>query len=187
MTTIATFLRHLFSVPPTNRRTSRRPGGRASTCLNVSLHDALSLNELALLHEDAYDDIGPWLADQPLEIRGYDSQQSLREQCSRTDHSGTDGMTMVVVLSEPFRGDLKSLVRRTHRAGRLILVSTQGWLSATTSPGDLALAASRLGWESIERQFTARDAVASASRSLAPGGKLVVVLPRRARRPQPLM
>jgi hypothetical protein len=168
-------------------RSTARPRRNTTTCLKHTRRDATRLNEFGLLANDPYDDLDAWRAQQPLEIRWYDSEPSLSEALRRTDERRSRDSNVVVVLSEAARSALRLLIRRTPRGGRLVLIPGPYWPSPTTSLGDLALAAPSLGWESIERHFTLREAIASARDSWNTRDPVVVLLPSETRRQRPLM
>jgi hypothetical protein len=69
-------------------------------------------------------------------------------------------LTVVVVLSRALQGNLRELLQRRHFADHLILVAEPGYWPGADSFGDLALAASRLGWGDIR---VCRDLVEAIS------------------------
>lgn len=81
----------------------------------------------------------------------YGSLVDLRTQWQALDRSDCpQRATVILMLDDRFAGHIPSLIARENYAPRLLIIAPSGRLPGATSIGDLALHASRYGWDSIE-------------------------------------
>lgn len=104
----------------------------------------------------------------PTEVCWYQSEQDLYEQWYRLEDARrrTANDTVILVLGEFLRSNLRELIRVREPASRLIIVPHVGHWPGLDSFGDVALAAKSLGWNSIEicrNRLTASDTSRSDS------------------------
>lgn len=87
-----------------------------------------------------------------LEIRWYGSEDDLREIWNHFDEPDRPSCPHLVVLmlGDFLRANLRDLIRRISPNGRLVIVPHPGHWPGVDSLGDLALASTSLGWNSIE-------------------------------------
>lgn len=146
-----------------------RPALLPTSSFDTTLHDALRLCEVEACSLETMPRV---------EVRSYGSAAELRELWHRFEHGNACRPVLVVlVLDEILSGNLREVVRRRLSAGRLILVPCRGHWPGMDSAGDLALAASRLGWQSIEVRRDAGNALLSAATELGAEERLLVLVP----------
>jgi hypothetical protein len=80
----------------------------------------------------------------------YRTLAELKEHLSLMDRP-EDGLELTVILrlGHAFAGHLPSLIARTYRGLRLLIVTSSGGIPGAASPGDMSLYAPRFGWNSI--------------------------------------
>jgi len=80
----------------------------------------------------------------------YGTLDELKKHLSLMDRP-EDGLELTVILrlGNAFTGHLPSLIARTYRGLRLLIVTSSGGFPGAASPGDMSLYAPRFGWNSI--------------------------------------
>lgn len=85
-----------------------------------------------------------------VEFVRYSSAVELRQRWAQHDTPcGALQLSILLVLSAEFDSYVPDVVRRRHRASRLLIASTTARLPGSTSRGDLAMSAGGLGWLAI--------------------------------------
>lgn len=108
----------------------------------------------------------------------YESLARLRASldCLDEPHAASF-LTLFIHLPMPFEGCLPTLIRRRHRALRLILTSDGGRLPGLVTIGDRAACSGALGWRQMIFARDRREALRDALLSLANNDRLVVFVP----------
>ena len=159
--------------------TATDPFRLPATASEMTLHDALWICSGRV-----------WNDDRPAPTRNalrqigvcrYHSESDLHDRWHRLDQAlrQTANLTVILVLGDFLRGNLREVIRRRRFAHRLVIVPHTGHWPGIDSFGDLALSAGSLGWNSIELCRELRDAPHTSAAASCQDEQLLLVLPPR--------
>jgi hypothetical protein len=173
MSALTNFFRSVFAVS--------NSGCELPTSFATTLHDAMRLNEIALLTEDSRPAIRNVRESNQISILTYESQRDLRSKLRLFDDAADDNscLTIILVLDGNFQPEIRSLIQRRHLAQRLVLLAPSRHLLGMSSVGDLALAAPALGWLQIEFGQDLWKELAASTNELGQRDRLIVLRPMK--------
>lgn len=142
MRRFAKFLKDMFTSPDLQRLPAMSH--------EMTLHNALRICAGRVQHDDSSAVTQSVL---PLiDVCWYSSNFDLHHQLRCLDDAfrQTAELTVLLVMGDFLRGNLRELIRQRCPAHRLVIVPHPGHWPGIDSFGDLALASRSLGWNSIE-------------------------------------
>jgi len=144
MKRVVCFLKKILVVP--------EPPQIPATYEEMTLHDAIRICQGGVQVRDMRRPALRQTGVLPTEVCWYQSDHDLHEKWRRSDDGPrrTANDTVILVLGEFLRSNLRELIRVREPASRLIIVPHVGHWPGLDSFGDVALAAKSLGWNSIE-------------------------------------
>lgn len=157
--------------------TAMAPLRLPATASEMTLHDALRICTGRVRNDDC-PAITP-AASRQIGVCRYRSESELHDQWHRLDDTPcqTANLTVILVLGDFLRGNLREVIRRRRLAHRLVIIPHAGHWPGVDSFGDLALSAGSLGWNSIELCRDLRDVPGNSAVASCQDEQLVLVLP----------
>jgi hypothetical protein len=148
-----------------------------ATASEMTLHDALRICAGRVRNDDR--PARTRTALRQIGVCRYHSESDLHDQWHRLDHAlrQTANLTVILVLGDFLRGNLREVIRRRRLAHRLVIVPHAGHWPGIDSFGDLALSAGSLGWNSIELCRDLRDEPDTSATASCQDEQLILVLP----------
>lgn len=174
MQRLVNFLKEVFSVP----KSLRLP----ATYSEMTLHDAIRICRGRVQGCDVGNLPLRRSGVRPVDVCWYQSESDLYDQWNRMGHilRQAANLTVILVLGDFLRGNLREVVRWPQLAHRLVLVPHVGHWPGIDSFGDLALSAGSLGWNSIELCRDWHNASNTLPTASAPHERLLLLLPAEA-------
>jgi hypothetical protein len=119
------------------------------------------------------------LAPRNSQIIHYKTLAELKKHLSLMDRP-EDGLELTVILrlGNAFTGDFPSLIARTYRGLRLLIVAPAGGIPGSASPRDMSLFAPRFGWNSISVHRELDSALQIAMKPITRRERCIVYWPR---------